>query len=218
MFVEIFQTIFYFVEFILRPLNKIWDYNFKIELNLSKTVVEKAKLKTIRYNKIVILGVCGGSGKTTLAKDLAKRYMLTHIQSDKCKFGAKWKRYSPEEYEQRMLDAIKESNSRYVVEGTYNDVKNEKQTELFDKIIADSDLIIWNDIPLFIAVWRKLFRSFKRRIDVIEQCVSKETLSNIKDIIGKNIRNYDVHYKSLNRCYEKIDQYKCIRARFPLNK
>jgi hypothetical protein len=48
------------------------------------------------------------------------------------------------------------------------------------------NVVIWNELPFGVALWRKLFRSFKRYIGVIDQGSSSEKLHNVIGMFKKH--------------------------------
>ena len=74
-------------------------------------------------------------------------------------------------------------------------------------------MIIWQDIPKIIAVWRKLFRSYKRAIGVGVQGTAPETFRNVKAMIKKTWYRYNERWQILNNAWR--DDGKYLRVYFP---
>lgn len=84
------QSLFNMLQFILQPINYVWDAVFRIQL-------------PTQYDKIIVLGSGGGCGKTTLASDLHATdpsYCVLHI--DEHKFGEHWIRRRDDEFVERV--------------------------------------------------------------------------------------------------------------------
>jgi hypothetical protein len=206
MFIFLLQCMYYTMCTVMYPFNLWWDYMFRIDFHESK-------------DKIIIFDAIGGSGKTTLAEFITRYGDYRHIRLDNCKYGENWKRYTPNEYIEHLHDEIKLSKSsvsaffktngeyeRYVIEGVYDDPKLSVQREENNKLIVEADIVIWYDIPKLVAIWRKLFRSFKRMINVAPQGAAVEKWKNVKAMFNKNMETFESRYNTINVMW-KIHQY-----------
>ena len=185
------SSIYYFAEFLLQPLTIVWDYIFSIPLNINNA------------KKIIIIDVVGGSYKTTLASDISRKFSYKHIRLDDCKFGERWKRLDAEEFNQNVNNSLVDTRE-YILEGVYSDPCLPEYKELVNAQIENADLIIWHDIPMWVSVYRKLFRSFKRRLGVVPQGSSYETLCNIRSMLFKMLRHYSNLYTILNNDWSEL--------------
>jgi adenylate kinase family enzyme len=197
---------------IVSPLTYMWNIMFRLNFDPNGDMVIP--------NKIVVLGVAGGGYKTTLANDISDKYGHTHIKLDKCFYKENWVRHTPEQIKQNIYDEIDKadkSNGMYIVEGLYTDKANENfLEEIMDDIIQKSDTVVFLCIPKHISMWRKLFRSFKRAINVTEQGTCPEKLHNVISSLKKTWCHYDSRYKILNDMWEKQqDTDKFIRSDWP---
>src|SRR5215813_3241988 len=93
--------------------------------------------------RIMIIGTTG-SGKTTLASQLAKRLALSQVELDALYWNPQWTPASPEVFRERVSAAL--SGERWVVDGNYQLVR--------DLIWQRADTLIWLDYPLPLALWR----------------------------------------------------------------
>lgn len=199
------KTINFLYNICFSPFNYIWDYIFSIPLSCTS-------------NKIIVLGVSGGSGKTTLAKQLHDKnpeHCIVHI--DNCKFGDNWFRY-PDDVFVNNVESQLSNQSKYIIEGFYQDYEQPKQQELFNKYLKDADLVIWNDQPLFVSIWRILLRSFKRAVGIEPPGVAPETLASINVMITTNIKTYRQKYSTFNQTWN-LKKNSCsgnfLRANWP---
>lgn len=189
---DIFLSFFYIS-------GKIFFFPFELLWNL----LFSTNIRQFRKQKIVILDTIGGSGKTTLASEISLSDMHKHIRIDDMKFGENWKRYSDEEFKDNLHKSLKYQDY-FVLEGTYSDPRLPIQSEEIDKIIETSDMIIWFDIPKYIALWRKLFRSFKRAIGMAAPgSGGVETLENIINMTKKGYYTFEERYEILDEMFEK---------------
>jgi len=173
------------------PIDIVWEFLFC------------KYLSALHSKKIAIVGVVGGSGKTTLAKQISRFYGHHHIPIDDCKYGENWKRYTADEFEENVDNEIAKANrGKYVIEGVFYDEKLAKQSEKLTQLINDddgADLIIWHDVPRWVAMWRKLYRSLKRFIKVESLGTAPEKWHNVKEMVKKGWNRYDDRYQKLDK-------------------
>ena len=109
-------------------------------------------------HRVHVVGVTG-SGKTTLARALAQRYGIPHIELDALYWGPNWTPVSQELFSERVQRAV--SQPEWVVEGNYHSVR--------DLIWHRAMHVVWLDAPLALVLYRLLKRTIPR-------IISKETL------------------------------------------
>ncbi len=102
--------------------------------------------------RFVIVGTTG-SGKTTLADQIAQTLHLPHIELDALFWGPNWTKPPREEFRQRVSAAL--TGPRWVLDGNYSMAR--------DIIWRQADVLIWLDYSLPL-VWGRLFRRALRRI------------------------------------------------------
>ena len=96
-----------------------------------------------------------GAGKTTLAREIADRLDLEHIELDSIHHQAGWCRLPVDELRERTIDAISSAERGWVMCGGYD-------TAIGPIRIVVADTIIWLDLPRRISLWRTLIRTLKR--------------------------------------------------------
>lgn len=101
--------------------------------------------------RIAVVGVTG-SGKTTLASNLAGVLDLAHVELDALRFGPGWSEPPDEVFRQRVFAAL--SAPGWVVDGNYSRVR--------DITWKLADTIVWLDYPFLTSFWRLLRRSYRR--------------------------------------------------------
>ncbi len=108
--------------------------------------------------KIYIIGPVG-SGKTTLAKHLSKKYNIPYFELDKVVYDdfIGMKRFSFE-IDNIFSDILKEEE--WIIEDVGRDV--------FHLGIVEADMVYYLDVPVFILYKRCLFRCIKQRIGFME--------------------------------------------------
>src|SRR5256885_17047360 len=106
--------------------------------------------------KIAVQGT-GGSGKTTLAKELARRHGVPHVELDALFHGPGWTETPPEEFRRRVTAAT--DGAGWVVDGNYD-------SKLGDLVLGRAGTVVWLDLPLRVALTRvtRRARSGERRV------------------------------------------------------
>jgi adenylate kinase family enzyme len=102
--------------------------------------------------RIVVVGSTG-SGKTTLARDLAQRLGISHVELDALNWGPNWTPVDPEVFRERARELA--ARDAWVTDGNY-------YTQLGAILWARADTVIWLDYPLHVIFWRLLRRTTRR--------------------------------------------------------
>jgi adenylate kinase family enzyme len=103
--------------------------------------------------RIAVLGMTA-AGKSTLAKKLARRLGVPHVELDGIVHGPNWVDLSDEEFHTRTADAL--SGDGWVVDGNYPAVR--------DLTIGQAETVVWLDYPIVIPLWRVFPRTLRRII------------------------------------------------------
>src|SRR5690348_17105632 len=94
-------------------------------------------------HRIAVVGSTG-SGKTTLARYLARRLHVTHVELDALHWDADWIPAPIPIFRERTATAL--GGSAWIVGGNYSKVR--------DIVWARADMVIWLDYPLPIILCR----------------------------------------------------------------
>lgn len=97
-----------------------------------------------------------GSGKTTFARELARRLDLPYVELDALHHGPDWAEPTAEEFRARVREAMAAAPQGWVVDGNY-------EAKLGGTVIDEADTIVWLDLPLPLKL-RRLWRRTIRRI------------------------------------------------------
>ncbi|MCD4653031.1 AAA family ATPase [bacterium] len=115
--------------------------------------------------RIVIIGT-SCSGKTTLAKQLAKRLNIQHVELDELFWKPGWQERDREEF--RILVNSSISGGSWVIDGNHSKVR--------DIIWPRATTIIWLDYSFSLVFFRALKRALIRIVTKQEICAgNKET-------------------------------------------
>ena len=106
--------------------------------------------------RIHVVGT-SGSGKTMLAKQIAQRLQIPHVELDALHWEPNWTPAENPVFRDRVERALQ--SDRWVVDGNYSRVR--------DLIWSQADAIVWLDYPFWLVfsrvVWRTLRRGLTRQ-------------------------------------------------------
>ena len=104
--------------------------------------------------RIVVVGTTG-SGKTTVARQLAAVLGVTYVELDALNWEADWvglNEQDPPEFRRRVEGAVR--RDAWVVDGNYGVVR--------DLVWPKATAVLWLDYPLWLALWRLAKRTIPR--------------------------------------------------------
>ncbi len=103
--------------------------------------------------RIAVIGMTA-TGKSTLARRLARLLGVPHVELDGIVHGPNWVDLSTEEFRARTAEAL--SGDGWVVDGNYTAVR--------DLTIGQADTVVWLDYPIVVPLWRVFPRTLRRII------------------------------------------------------
>jgi len=103
--------------------------------------------------KIHIVGA-PGSGKTTLARQLAANLQCPHIELDALYWGPQWTPVATESFQRTVAQRVQEST--WVMDGSYDSVR--------PLIWHYADMVIWLDYPQWFRFKRLLWRNINHAL------------------------------------------------------
>lgn len=102
-------------------------------------------------SRIAVVGTTG-SGKTTLARELARRLGFDHIELDALNWEPGWQQAANDVFVERVRTAAE--RPRWVSDGNYS--------RACPVLWAHADTIVWLDYALPVIMWRLLRRTLRR--------------------------------------------------------
>jgi adenylate kinase family enzyme len=99
-----------------------------------------------------------GSGKTSVAAELARRLGVPHVELDALHHGPNWEEASPEELRARV-NAVVDDAHGWVVDGNY-------ERKLGTLVLDRAELVVWLDLPLRVKLrrlWKRTSGRIRRR-------------------------------------------------------
>ncbi len=107
-------------------------------------------------HRIAFIG-CPGAGKTTLAREIARRRGLPHIELDAIFHQPGWQGLPTEEFRVKVTDELSNARHGWTVDGNYN-------TPLDGLVQGAADTIVWLDPPKWLVMSRVIRRTLRRVI------------------------------------------------------
>jgi adenylate kinase family enzyme len=145
------------------------------------------------FQRVVVVGAAG-SGKTTLAKEIANRIGAPHIELDALKYKQDWTAASDESFRGEVAAHV--GTDLWVIDGNYAEVR--------DLVWLRAQLLVWIDLHLIIILWRLAQRTFRRLLN--KEIFASGNREQLNRVFGKQsiflwtIRSYYRRRKS----YEEL--------------
>jgi len=109
--------------------------------------------------RVVVVG-SSGSGKTTVARNLAGKLEAHYVELDALHHKPNWTEASPEELREAVHREL-DGRERWVVDGNY-------YGKLGDYVLTRADTVVWLDLPLRTCLVRLWTRTVQRIRDDVE--------------------------------------------------
>jgi hypothetical protein len=168
----------------------VWQFEREPALNHS---MDTLTATAMHPRRIAVVGV-SGAGKTTLARQLAARLGLAHIELDSLYWEPGWAPAQPVVFRERAARVFQ--GDAWVVDGNHPEVR--------DIIWSRADMAVWLDYDLPLVMWRLTRRTFRR-------CATHELLWN-----GNHERSLRAHFFSRNSIFLwALRTYELRRREYP---
>lgn len=95
-----------------------------------------------------------GSGKTTVARQVAQILHIPHVEMDALYWGPNWTPAALSIFRQRLADHV--SHDAWVVDGNYSVAR--------DIVWQRAQVVVWLDYGLPVILWRLLRRTLRRSV------------------------------------------------------
>ena len=109
------------------------------------------------------INICGGGGKTTLARAVAKKYGHKNIELDALYWKRGWEPRSEIDFKTKTSHEIDMEDGKWLVDGNYT-------AKLGDLVLSRCDLVIWINLPWRVIFLRIALRCIKRAITKEQIC------------------------------------------------
>ena len=109
----------------------------------------------MHVNRVVVVGP-PGSGKTTVARNLARSLGCGHVELDALWWEPNWTEAGRERFSERAAEAA--ARDRWVIDGNYYSV-GARET-----VWSRADTVVWLDQPRWVTVPRVVWRTMHRAV------------------------------------------------------
>jgi len=113
-----------------------------------------AARSSVEYGQRIAVVGTTGSGKTTMARRIAQRLAINHVELDALHWGPNWTPAPTELFREHTAQAL--NGDAWVVDGNYSKVR--------DVVWSRADTIVWLDYPLLVILGRLAWRTLRRVI------------------------------------------------------
>lgn len=146
-------------------------------------------------NRIVVLGVSAGAGKSSFARKLSEKTTIPVYHLDAYFWKPGWVENSEEEFSAQQRKLVEKEH--WIIEGNYSSTYNIREQR--------ADTIIYLELPLIICLYRVVKRRIiyhgKTRPDLGEGCPEKLDKAFLKFIVS-------TYYERKIKMRKRIEQFK----------
>ena len=151
------------------------------------------------WQRIAVVGP-SGAGKTTLARALAARLDLPHVELDAIYHQRDWTALPTAEFRARVTAAV--DQERWVIDGNY-------QAQLHDLVLTHADTVVWLRMPRRLVMRQVVTRTTQR-------VVRRQRLWNGNRESVRNVFSLDPERSIVVWAWAKhskdVERYEALRA------
>jgi hypothetical protein len=103
--------------------------------------------------RVAVIASASGNGKTTLAREIARRLGTQAIELDALVHGPNWQETPDDELRATLTPMLRRDS--WVCDGTY-------RHKIGDLVLEHADIIVWLDLPVVVWLPRLLRRTLRR--------------------------------------------------------
>jgi adenylate kinase family enzyme len=142
--------------------------------------------------RVVVVGNCG-SGKTTLARSLAARLDVEHVELDGIFHQPNWVELPRDEFGRRVGERLDAASEGWTACGNYSSIR--------DVVWSRADTVVWLDLPRRIVMRRLTARTVRR-------VLTREDLWNGNREPLSNLYSWDPQKNIIRWAWTKHDGYR----------
>jgi adenylate kinase family enzyme len=165
--------------------------------------------RNVSFRRVAVVGAVS-SGKSTLAREIARRIDAPHIDLDGLRYQPDWVEEADETFRRKVVEYV--GTDKWVIDGNYADVQ--------DLIWVRAQLLVWIDFALPFVLWRLLRRTFRRLLTHEEFNSNREQFRRVfgsKSILIWAIRSHGPRRRRYEELVknERYAHLQVVRLRSP---
>ena len=110
-------------------------------------------MRSTNTDRVVVVGT-SGTGKTTVAREIAQALAKPHVEFDAYRHGPNWTETPDEVFRERLRQALQ--GDTWVADGNYSMVRG--------VVWPRATMLVWLDYPIYVVMWRLFWRTMRRGI------------------------------------------------------
>ena len=104
-------------------------------------------------DRVIVVGT-SGTGKTTIAREIAQALAMPHVEFDAYRHGPNWTETPDEVFRDQLRKALQ--GDTWVADGNYSMVR--------DVVWPRATMLVWLDYPIYVVMSRLFWRTMRRGV------------------------------------------------------